>query len=262
MRDLIARHVAALERERGVRVLLAVESGSRAWGCPSPDSDFDVRAVYAHPPLAYLSVVPPPEQLEYFAEGRELDVAGWELRKTLRLIGGGNATPGEWAQSPVVYHEAPGFRQNLLATARDFARPRKLLDHYRGVARGRIGEARAGDEVKLKRVCYALRAALAGRWIIAHARDAEGALPPMTFADLLPAAGDDTVGTRIEELLARKAAVDEAYVWRLDAPLDAWLRDTLAELDAAAPGLAALDPVGADRDALDATFRRWANLAA
>ena len=56
IREEVARRLDAVEREEGVRVLYACESGSRAWGFASPDSDYDVRFVYAHRPDWYLSI--------------------------------------------------------------------------------------------------------------------------------------------------------------------------------------------------------------
>ena len=40
--------LAQVEAERNVRVLFACESGSRAWGFASRDSDYDVRFLYVH----------------------------------------------------------------------------------------------------------------------------------------------------------------------------------------------------------------------
>ncbi len=43
VRREIKQRLDAVEATDDVRVLMAVESGSRAWGFPSPDSDYDVR---------------------------------------------------------------------------------------------------------------------------------------------------------------------------------------------------------------------------
>ncbi len=100
--------LAEIERKYGVRILFAAESGSRAWGFASPDSDFDVRFLYAPPPSWYFSVFPPRNVIEENLP-RDLDVVGWELRKALQLFAKGNAPLCEWLDSPVVYAEAPGF---------------------------------------------------------------------------------------------------------------------------------------------------------
>ena len=112
MTTRITAALAALEAQHGIRILYACESGSRAWGFPSPDSDYDVRFIYVHPLDWYLGLDEGPDTLNFPVDD-ELDLAGWELRKTLRLLRGSNAALFEWLQSPIVYHEAPGFRARL-----------------------------------------------------------------------------------------------------------------------------------------------------
>src|SRR5580700_6481627 len=114
-----ARLRAVAEREHAV-VLLAVESGSRAWGFPSPDSDYDCRFIYARPRNDYLSLYAPRDVIE-FPLDRELDVNGWDLAKALRLLLKGNAVVIEWLTSPISYRTDPEFRDAFLALARNVA---------------------------------------------------------------------------------------------------------------------------------------------
>src|SRR3954464_10534874 len=102
MREQIEEALGAIERECGVRILYACESGSRAWGFPSPDSDYDVRIIYIHPPDWYLSIDDKKDTLE-LPINDELDISGWELRKALRMMRKSNAVIYEWLQSPIVY---------------------------------------------------------------------------------------------------------------------------------------------------------------
>jgi hypothetical protein len=112
MRPQILSLLAGLEAEHGIRILYACESGSRAWGFPSPDSDYDVRFVYAHPVEWYFSVEDLQDTLERPVSD-QLDAGGWELRKALRQLRKSNATLFEWLQSPVVYREAEGFGEAM-----------------------------------------------------------------------------------------------------------------------------------------------------
>lgn len=184
MTDRIAAALAALEVEHGIRVLYACESGSRAWGFPSPDSDYDVRFIYVQPLAWYLGLDEGPDALN-FPVDEELDLAGWELRKTLRLLRGSNAALLEWLQSPIVYREAPGFRASLAPLLPLAFNAKAGLHHYLGQLRRGVEEELVGEEVRLKRLFYALRSALAARWI-----RKKHALPPMEFADgICPVAG-------------------------------------------------------------------------
>src|SRR3954464_6280309 len=100
MREQIEEALGAIERECGVRMLYACESGSRAWGFPSPDSDYDVRFFYLRPLSFYLSVAERKDQLD-FPINDELDIKGWDIRKALQLVCKSNTTPFEWLQSPI-----------------------------------------------------------------------------------------------------------------------------------------------------------------
>jgi uncharacterized protein len=112
VKDRVLAELHRIEREHGVRVLLAVESGSRAWGFASPDSDYDVRFIYAHNRDWYISVLEPRDVIEQMLPG-DLDVSGWDLRKTLQLFWKCNLALNEWLGSPIVYSEVSQFRQQL-----------------------------------------------------------------------------------------------------------------------------------------------------
>ena len=237
----------ALEAERGIRLLYACESGSRAWGFPSPDSDYDVRFIYSHPAAWYLRLDEGPDTLNFPVDA-ELDLAGWELRKTLRLLRGSNAALLEWLQSPIVYYEVPGFRQQLAPLLPLAFHPKAGLHHYLGQLRRGVEEDLAGPELRLKRLFYALRSALAARWIrLGHG------LPPMELAPLralLPPALQGTV----DELLARKAHADEKTVVPRPAALAAFLGEEYAAGRAAQEALPV--PPGGRLD-LDAVLQTW-----
>lgn len=202
MQTRIAAALAALEAEHNIRILYVCESGSRAWGFPSPDSDYDVRFIYVHALDWYLGLDEGPDTLNFPVDD-ELDLAGWELRKTLRLLRGSNAALFEWLQSPIVYHEAPGFRAQLGPLLPQAFNLKAGLHHYLGQLRRGVEDDLVGEEVRLKRLFYALRSALAARWI----RE-KHVLPPMEFALLresLPAYLQDIVN----KLLAQKAHSNE-----------------------------------------------------
>ena len=236
-----------LEAAHGIRILYACESGSRAWGFPSPDSDYDVRFIYCHAPAWYLALDEGPDTLNFPVDD-ELDLAGWELRKALRLLRGSNASVFEWLQSPVVYHEALDFRARLAPLLPAAFNLKAGLHHYLGQLRRGVEEDLASDDVRLKRLFYALRSALAARWI----RERH-AVPPMEFVPLrvlLPAALEPEVAA----LLAAKAAATEKTTVARPAALSAFLREELAAGQAARNGLPLGRGAGAAGE-LDALFR-------
>jgi hypothetical protein len=239
--------LAELEITRGIRVLYACESGSRAWGFPSTDSDYDVRFIYCHPTDWYLALDEGSDTLNFPVDD-DLDLAGWELRKALRLLRGANAALFEWLQSPVVYHEALAFRARLAPLLPAAFNPKAGLHHYLGQLRRGVEEDMAGAEVRLKRLFYALRSALAARWIRKR-----GTLPPMEFAPLralLPAA----LAAEVDALLVAKATANEKTVVPQPPALAAFLRAEFAAGQAARDTLP-VPRAGHVGAALDAEFR-------
>ncbi len=236
-----------LEATHGIRILYACESGSRAWGFPSPDSDYDVRFIYCHPPAWYLTLDEGRDTLDFPVDD-ELDLAGWELRKALRLLRASNASVFEWLQSPVRYHEALDFRARLAPLMPAAFNPKACLHHYLGQLRRGVADDLTGPEVRLKRLFYALRSALAARWI----RERH-TLPPMEFAPLralLPVALEPVVSG----LLATKASANEKTTVPRPAELVAFLESEFAAGQAAREGLPLVRTGGATTE-LDTLFQ-------
>ena len=227
-----------------LHLLLAVESGSRAWGFPSPDSDYDVRAVYIRQPESYLCIDEPKDTFEYI-ENQWFDVGGWDIRKALRLLRKSNAVLLEWLRSPMVYAQDDEFVHALAELAPQYAQAAPLLHHYRGIARNALSNMDLHGEIRLKKWFYVLRPLLAARWAVTH-----GGIPPMTLAELLD--GVPTAITQeIHDLIALKAERDESYRHTLSGSLKRFTLD-LADETAA---LEAPAPVAIPSEPLDELFR-------
>lgn len=203
----IDRRLGVVAAEHGVRVPWAIESGSRAWGFPSPDSDYDCRFLYVRPERDYLDPWPPRDVIETPLDA-VYDVNGWDLLKAVRLAAAGNATVGEWLRSPIVYDGRPAFRDELLALVREVAPPAAVVRHYQHLCAGqweRSGAA-AGHTTKLKGLFYALRPAAALHWISVHRTVAV----PMNLGQLLAEAPPSAdVVDAVADLTARKAVTRE-----------------------------------------------------
>ncbi len=220
MKTRITAALDALAQSDGIRILLAVESGSRAWGFPSRDSDWDVRLLFVRPLGAYLSVEPPPETIERMLPD-ELDVAGWDLRKALGLLIRSNAAAAEWLASPVVYCCDPAAVALLARVARQTAHLPALAYHYDRSAR-RFWPPADGMPLRLKSLFYALRPALALRWMRTRHTPPPMDLPPLM--DGLPA----SLATEIGTLLAIKAEATEATPAPAHPAITQFLTETLA----------------------------------
>ncbi|PDS79772.1 nucleotidyltransferase domain-containing protein [Rhizobium sp. L43] len=169
-------------REQDIRIGFAIESGSRAWGFPSPDSDYDCRFVYIRPVEHHLSLVPVRDVIEFPIVG-DIDTGGWDLRKALQLALKGNAVVVEWLKSPIAYEEEAGFRSRLGALLDLIMVPEKVAAHYIGLMRQHF-QNQGDGAIKLKKLLYAVRPAIALEWM---RQRSFRALPPMNMLECLEA---------------------------------------------------------------------------
>lgn len=221
----ITNHLAVLEKERNIKILMAIESGSRAWGFPSPDSDYDVRIVYVHSKDWYLSINERKDNIDYF-HGELLDVNGWDIRKVLSLLKKSNVTPFEWVQSPIVYQEEPGFRTQLLKLAKEFFQPYHSINHYKGIAKNSYLKSASVGEINLKKLFYVIRPVFAINWILETK-----SLPPMDIFSLMEAIKEEEVKAKIHELIALKETVGEDYIYTLDPLMRTYIERQFERLD-------------------------------
>jgi len=180
MRDQIVARLRQIEEEEDVTILFAIESGSRAWGFHSPDSDYDVRFVYARPRAWHYRLQKKRDVIERPIDD-ELDISGWELRKALTLALGSNAVIAEWLQSPIMYLADPGAVEKLLTFARRALDRRSVTWHYLALLQRQQSRLLGPDGgIRIKRYFYVLRPALALRWM----RLNDAAMPPMNMMRL------------------------------------------------------------------------------
>ncbi|NWA28234.1 nucleotidyltransferase domain-containing protein [Pseudomonas gingeri] len=204
MRTRVLEELARIERERNVKVLYACESGSRAWGFSSTDSDYDVRFVYVEKPDWFIQVSEVRDVIERPLDD-ELDISGWELRKTLGLLRKSNPTLLEWLDSPLVYRSEEAATRQLRELAEAFYSPPAARNHYLSMARKNFRGYLQGETVRFKKYFYVLRPLLAVRWI-----DMGLGRPPMTFDALLKTVDDPLLLEEIDELLRLKRSADES----------------------------------------------------
>lgn len=223
MKELIVSKLKQIEKDYDVKILLAVESGSRAWGFASPDSDYDVRFIYVRPYKDYLRL----EEIRDVIElpiNDELDINGWDLKKTLRLLYRSNPTLFEWFSSPIVYIETE-FAEQFRKIMNEFFIPKKSLHHYISMAESNYRSYLKGDTVIAKKYFYVLRPILACRWIID-----KGTPPPMLFSELASAELPEFLRLEVERLLDLKINFPEAKkIPKIDV-LNDYLDKTLAEI--------------------------------
>lgn len=247
--NLIQIKLHELEQTYKTRILFACESGSRAWGFHSSDSDYDVRFIYAHPKAWYLSIHEMRDVIE-LPVNKELDINGWDLRKALRLLSKHNAVLFEWMQSPIIYSVKTEFLEGFKGIATTCFSPIAALHHYLSSAKKHYSECINTETVKLKRYFYCLRSTLAGMWIVNYKT-----IPPMELSKLLPVIEEkQALINKIQELIQLKASEDESYFHPRDAELEKFLKEGIALCENLALSLSAA-PLQ-DNERLNAFLRR------
>ncbi|ABI64465.1 MULTISPECIES: nucleotidyltransferase domain-containing protein [Maricaulis] len=225
MHDTILNQLRQIETRENVRILFAIESGSRAWGFPSPDSDYDARFVYARPRDWYLSLEPGRDVIELPIDG-DLDINGWDIKKALNLLLKPNPVLLEWLSSPIRYMWDETTCARLKGFAERVAHGPACVHHYFNLGESLLNRHIAPkDQVNLKKYFYIVRPAMALRWVRMHA----DIIPPMNFQELL--AGIDVsaeLTDALNELLIAKSQSKEVGLAPRVGVIDAFIE---AEFD-------------------------------
>jgi predicted nucleotidyltransferase len=204
MKEEIKMQLQKVERNNGIKILYAVESGSRAWGFASKDSDWDVRYIYIHSPEWYLSIDDKRDSLEEILPN-DIDLSGWEIRKALKLFRKSNPPLMEWLRSPLLYLESGNFATALRNLSNEYFNPRNCLHHYLHMAEGNFKEYLQKDIVRTKKYFYVLRPILACEWI-----ESTNTMAPMEFEILFKnLIKDENLKREITNLLDRKKSGEE-----------------------------------------------------
>ncbi|WP_134686849.1 nucleotidyltransferase domain-containing protein [Brevibacillus migulae] len=248
-KQLILQELQKIEQEENVRILYACESGSRAWGFPSKDSDYDVRFLYIRPVEWYVSIFEKRDVIERPINNM-LDVNGWDLRKALYLFRKSNPPIQEWLRSPIQYYEKYSVAKQMRSLSPLTFSPKSCMYHYLSMAKGNFRDYLQGEQVKLKKYFYVLRPILACGWI-----EKFNTMPPMEFdllvEKLLPA--DRELREAIQRLLTRKKAGEELDYEPRVTPIHDYLEERIEYFQGISTSLKLAE--GGQDQQLDALFR-------
>lgn len=211
MEKIIAEKIKEIEKTENVKIIHCIESGSRAWGFASPDSDYDVRFIYVRPMEYYLRLDKTTDVIEWQLDD-VLDINGWDIKKALILLHKSNPTLFEWNGSPVVYRTTEQWKK-VSDIINSFFIRKSGVYHYLSTAKSNYREYLKGEQVRLKKYFYVIRPILACKWILN-----EQTPPPMLFSELAEKYLDNEIKTEMDKLLDIKMKTPEITVGkRIDA---------------------------------------------
>lgn len=223
----ILKRLKETEEKKGVRILMAIESGSRAWGFESPNSDYDVRFIYAREKDWYVDVdLEAKRDVIEYPIVDDIDLNGWDVRKALKLFWKSNPTFVEWIQSPIIYINDGVFIDAALNLLPSIYSVEKGIYHYRSMAKTNYRGYLRAEMVPLKKYFYALRPLLAIRWLEQY-----GNAAPIEFNKVLEMVKEQELLDAINDLLARKKASKEMHLAPAIPVINQFIEQELSRLD-------------------------------
>ncbi|MEP6746914.1 MAG: nucleotidyltransferase domain-containing protein [Bacteroidota bacterium] len=207
--------LTSIEQKKNIKILYACETGSRAWGFPSPDSDYDIRFVYMHERDWYLSLSQRKDTIEIM-DG-DLDITGWDLRKCLSLLKKSNAPLIERFVSPLEYFAKAGFKNEFKTLIENYYSPTAVFYHHYSLAGKFWADIKNVNEYKLKSWFYLVRSLLSCNWIIK-----KKSVLPMDIEGLMTLIDEESRG-KLRELIKLKAGVGEKYLHTKNEQMNDWI---------------------------------------
>lgn len=223
MLNIINEKLNEIEEKENIKILHCVESGSRAWGFASPDSDYDVRFIYLRKRDYYLRLDKTRDVIEWQLD-ETLDINGWDLQKALRLLHNSNPTLFEWNSSPIVYRTSDEWNK-IASIINDYFLEKSGIYHYLSTAKSNYREYLKTDVVRLKKYFYVLRPLLACKWIIDR-----GTPPPMPFRTLMDGYLDKSINGAVENLLELKINSPEIGTGKRIDELNEYIETNIEEI--------------------------------
>ncbi|WP_428865535.1 nucleotidyltransferase domain-containing protein [Clostridium sediminicola] len=248
LRDIILEKLNEIEENYGVKILYAIESGSRAWGFESSDSDYDVRFIYIHKPEWYLSILDKRDVIELPINDL-LDISGWDIRKALVLFRKSNPSLLEWLGSPIMYKQDDKFVEKMRELVNEYFSSKKCIYHYMHMAVRNYREYLQKDIIKIKKYFYVLRPVMACMWVEKY-----GTQPPTVFQELMNSLNlNEELIREINTLLIRKKQGEEMNEEKQNGIINEFLEDRLNYFDEYVKNIHS--EKNSDIDVLDELFR-------
>lgn len=213
MKKEILESLKEVEQQHNIKVLYACESGSRAWGFPSVDSDYDVRFIYAHDLKWYLALDKQSDTINTFLPN-DLDLSGWDIRKALEHFAKSNVNLYEWLDSPLVYFDSNNFCTTLKNLIVKFFNLRKAVFHYSSLADSTLEKHLNNEHISVKKLMYVLRSYLACEWIYQ-----KQTMPPTLFENIYRKVASADLQNEIENLIKEKLNLTEHSEVKIDGTI-------------------------------------------
>ena len=243
--NIIRKELSVIEKTKNVKILFACESGSRCWGFPSQDSNYDVRFIYARTPREYLKLQQTHDTYEWMLND-ELDIIGWDITKFLLLMNKSNTATIEWLDSCTKYVWTPEADRIHKLSKRCF-NPLIAAQAYTAMGYNYIIQRIRNKNMNATYYLYAIRALLAAKWCIQKQTPI-----PVPFQDLKFEMLEPELIPIIDGIVTDKILGIEKEMTQNIPELDNWINRSKTEIDDQIPHT--LNKGGVSDDELDDFF--------
>lgn len=247
----IEQELSEIEIKYSVKIIYACESGSRAWGFASENSDYDVRFIYAHTKNWYLTIDEKRDVIETPIDG-DLDINGWDIRKSLMLLRKSNSPLLEWISSPIKYKNVESIMNSFVELSEDAFLPESSCHHYLSMAKNIISNFDDGETIKMKSYLYAVRTILCCKWIVNRLNQ-----PPMRIQELIDEyLSSGYLNELVKNLIDEKSRGTESSKIKRCLDFEDYLKDQLNTLESKIPK----NPIKLPIERFDSVFQEILSL--
>lgn len=221
MRQEIINKLNEIEKKEHVKIIYAIESGSRAWGFESVDNDYDVRFIYVRRKEDYLCLDEKSDVIELPID-EVFDISGWDLKKALKLLYKSNPSLLEWFASPIVYKETEeaSYIKEVIPF---YFSSKKLYCHYKRMAKTHLKYVDK-EQIPVKKYLYILRCILSSQYILDYKKQ-----PPIEIERLIECELPEKLKEDMNQLLMIKKSSDEKQCANHMSSLDEFMMNSLKE---------------------------------
>lgn len=233
MKEKIRNICKDLEKEKDIKILFAVENGSRAWRMNSKDSDYDVRFVFVRPLKDYIQINPAKDVINTAfdkegnpcpAKGALIDISGFDIFKYTKLLSSSNPTTIEWLMSDIVYY---GKQNEVFKSfAENNFNEISLYFHYKSLCKNNYEKyLKSGNLVTYKKYLYAYRGLINARWV-----EYKHSVPPIIFNKALDGMKDvipKDIIEKLDNIIYLKSQGKEKDIIQNIVEMDAYIEDFL-----------------------------------
>lgn len=235
MKQKITALLQNLEKEHNIKILFAVENGSRAWGMNSKDSDYDVRFVFYRPLNEYITfnkkedviTIAFDENLQlHKTQGSLIDMCGFDIFKYLKLLASSNPTTIEWLNSPII-HLGDNNIELKSYMGSNFSQE-KLFHHYFSLFQNNYKiYIKDGKKITYKKYLYSMRGILNALYVLKFDK-----VPPILMRDTVRAMQcyipEDIVSKLNEVIEIKSQGLEKETIQRISL-FDEFFEQKLAE---------------------------------